>query len=122
MPEAAMQSWLLTAALASCTLGFAWLALAMEGHWTQVRGAETLSPGLQRLLRVLGALALAGSLALCLRADHGSMAVLVWVMLLAASALIVAFTLSWRARWLAPLVAWSRLVQRPTRQLTSHAD
>ena len=36
------------------------------------------------------------------------MAALVWVMALAAAALVVAFTLSWRPRWLAPLVAWVR--------------
>ena len=44
--------------------------------------------------------ALLASLLLCLRADHASMAVLVWVMSLAAAALLVAFTLAWRPHWL----------------------
>lgn len=122
MPEVTMRVLLLVAALVSCTVGFAWLALAMEGHWAQVRGSEALSPGLQRILRVLGVLALAAALVLCLSADHASMAVLVWVMALAAGALMVTFTLTWRARWLAPLVAWSRLVQRPMQHNAKHAD
>lgn len=99
-------AWLLTAALVCCAAGLAWLALAMESHWTQVRGAQPLVAGMQRLLRALGGGALALSLALCLWADHASMAVLVWVMALAAGALAVAFTLSWRPAWLGFLVAW----------------
>jgi hypothetical protein len=56
------------------------------------------------LLRGLGATALAASLALCLAVDHVSMASLVWVMTLAASALVVALTLSFRPGALAWLV------------------
>ncbi|CAN7258811.1 hypothetical protein LJR289_001078 [Pseudoduganella sp. LjRoot289] len=37
-----------------------------------------------------------------------SMAVLVWVMSLAAAILLAAFTRSWGPRLLAPLVAWAR--------------
>ena len=51
---------------------------------------------------------LGASLALCLAVDHASMAALVWVMGLAASALAVAFTLTWRPRWLAALMPWVR--------------
>jgi hypothetical protein len=99
---------MLIAALAACIAGFAWLALAMDAHWLQVRG-EPAGRGRTRLaLRLLGAAALLGALLVCLRVDHASMAVLVWVMALAAAALVVAFTLSWRPRWLAPLVAWIR--------------
>jgi hypothetical protein len=36
------------------------------------------------------------------------MAALVWVLTLTAAALTVAFTLAWRPRLLAPLVAWVR--------------
>lgn len=113
MPEAWTQALLLAGALLSGLLGFAWLALAMETHWCQVRGEEPFSPRLQRVLRLLGALALAASLLLCLRADHATMAVLVWVMTMAASALAVAFTLSWRPRWLAPLLVWSHAFAAP---------
>lgn len=90
-----------------CALGTAWLALAMDVHWQQARGLDApVRPGSARLLRGLGIAALLASLLICLRVDHATMAALVWVMALAGSALAVAFTLSWRPRLLAPLVAW----------------
>lgn len=95
---------LATAALCAFT-GMGWLALAMDVHWGQVRHAAP-SPTVAASLRVLGALAIGASLALCLAVDHVSMAALVWIMCLAASALAVTFTLSSRPRWLRPLVAW----------------
>jgi hypothetical protein len=104
MPDAMM----LAAALAASVLGMAWLALAMETHWEQVRGTAPLPARTVRALRLLGAAGLAASLALCLAVDHASMAALVWVMGLAASALAVAFTLSWRPRWLMVLMPWVR--------------
>ena len=99
---------LLAFALVANTAGLAWLALAMDAHWKQVRGAQELSPRAGLVLRLLGGSALFLSLVLCLLADHATMASLVWVMALAAAALAVAFTLSWRPRLLAPLVAWIR--------------
>ena len=96
--------WL--SAYACCVAGFGWLALAMEPHWQQVRGGLVPGRAALRWLRVLGALGLLLSLAACLRADHVTMAALVWVMTLAASALSVTFVLSWRPTLLAPLVAW----------------
>ncbi|KAF1042928.1 DUF3325 family protein [Xylophilus sp.] len=97
---------LLAAAQAAALIGLGWLALAMDAHWEQVRGSWPPPPRAAVLLRVLGAAALAGSLALCLAVDHASMAVLVWVMALAAAALVLAFTLAWRPRALGPLIAW----------------
>lgn len=100
---------MLVAALLACVIGFAWLALAMEPHWRQVRGSDApISRSVVTVLRVLGAAALLLSLILCLQVDHVSMASLVWVMALAAAALIITFTLSWRPRTLAWLVAWVR--------------
>lgn len=99
---------MLSVALLACVLGFAWLALAMEPHWRQVRGDEPVKRGTVRFLRILGAAALFASLLLCLQVDHVSMASLVWVMALAAAALIIAFTLAWRPRTLAWLIAWVR--------------
>lgn len=95
---------LLSAALLANLVGMGWLALAMEPHWRQVFGEAARMPATAIRLRALGALALVSSLALCLRVDHPSMAALVWVMSLAAAALAVAFTLSWRARWLRVLL------------------
>jgi hypothetical protein len=91
--------WLLVALLCSIG-GIAWLALAMQVHWTQVRGTEARA-GTALSLRLLGAGALGLSLWACLRADHASMAALLWVMLLTAAALTVAFVLAWRPHWLA---------------------
>jgi NaMN:DMB phosphoribosyltransferase len=99
---------LLFLALACNVTGLAWLALAMNVHWRQVRGNRSLPPRAVALLRTLGAVMLTVSLGLCVQVDHLSMAVLVWVMALAAAALIVAFTLSWRPRLLVPLAMWVR--------------
>ncbi len=112
-------SLLLLAASICSLLAFSWLALAMDVHWQQVRaGAPTSS--VKRLLRVLAIAALTISLALCLSVDHATMAVLVWVMLLAASALIVTFTLSWQPRGLAPAIGWlpQRSSQTPGKPVT----
>jgi hypothetical protein len=89
----------LTAAGALSLAGMAWLALAMDVHWGQVmhRSAPAPAPAAARLrpvLRTLGAAALALALAACLKADRPSMAVLVWVMLLAGSAVTVALLLA----------------------------
>jgi hypothetical protein len=98
----------LMAALVIAVCGMAWLALAKKPHWAQVRGAEALAPGAVLRLQALGAIAQLGSLVLCLRADHVSMASLVWVMTMAAAALLVAFTLAYRPHWLSWLVLWVR--------------
>lgn len=87
--------------------GFGWLALAMNAHWKQVRKGLP-STGTVLVLRMLGSTALFVSLMLCLSVDHASMASLVWVMLLATAAMIIAFTLTLRPRLLTPLVVWAR--------------
>lgn len=102
MPDAL----LLLAALAANIVGAGFLALSMDAHWNQVRADARRSRRPARLLRGLGAACLTGSLVLCLGVDHVSMASLVWFMALAGAALAVTFTLSWRPRWLGPLVAW----------------
>jgi Protein of unknown function (DUF3325) len=99
--------WLCAAALA-CLAGMGWLALSMDTHWQQVRAGQALPRATAWLLRALGCAALAGALVSCLRADHASMAVLVWILALAASALCVALTLSWFPRCLVPWVFWLR--------------
>ena len=104
--------WLLLAYV-FCVSGFGWLALAMEAHWAQVRPGRLPTPGAVHALRLLGVLGLLCALGACLRADHATMAALVWVMTLAAAALTVAFLLSWRPAWLAPLVFWCRTARPP---------
>ena len=99
---------LLLLAVVANVAGLGWLALAMEVHWEQVVGAAPAPPGVVKLLRVLGVAGLLVSLLLCLRVDHASMASLVWFMTLAGAALLIAFTLTWRARWLRLLLAGAR--------------
>lgn len=94
------EALLLAGAAIAALIGFGWLALAMETHWDQANAPRALAPRRARILRLAGSVAVAGSLALCLAADHPSMAVLVWFMLLAGAAIAVAMVLSWRPRWL----------------------
>jgi hypothetical protein len=104
-----VRDWLLLlAALLSNIIGLAWLALAMDAHWRQAVGNELPSAQRVLVLRAAGTAALVLSLWLCLQVDHASMAALVWVMSLAAAALTVAFTMTWRPHWLAPLAGHVR--------------
>jgi len=99
-------SLLLMAAFVTATTGMGWLALAMDAHWNQVctapRSRRTIL-----VLRALGSASLLGSLVLCLMADTATMAVLVWMMLLAVSAATITFVLGTRPRFLAPLIGVS---------------
>jgi hypothetical protein len=99
---------LLAAALLCCTSGMAWFALSMKPHWQKVRGSRPPERRTLLQLRWMGVMALLASLLLCLRADHASMASLVWVMLVIPAILVVAFTLAWRPSWLSWLVVWVR--------------
>jgi hypothetical protein len=69
-------------------------ALAMEPHWRQIFGARSQPRSLPLALRAAGYALLLISLLLCLRADHPTMAVLVFVMLLAVCAAAVAMLLA----------------------------
>ncbi|MGH8517887.1 MAG: DUF3325 domain-containing protein [Panacagrimonas sp.] len=99
-------SWNLAMALACSCAGLGWFALSLDAHARQVFRRTPPRGRRIRVLRMSGGLALLLSLVFCLRADHPSMAILVWIMSLAAGALIVSFTLAYRPRWLAPLVLW----------------
>lgn len=101
-----LDGFLLLGAFIATLIGMGWLALAMNAHWKQVfNGSPSATTSI--VLRSLGGSALFVSLLLCLSVDHASMASLVWVMLLAASAMSIAFILSWRPRLLAPLIVWA---------------
>ena len=106
MPDTAFDALRLAVAVALALCGLVWFALAMDTHWQQVREGAAAPRGARTALRVSGALALCGSLLLCLRADHVTMAPLVWLMSIAGGAVAVALALAWRPRWLAPFVAW----------------
>lgn len=86
--------WLIVATL-SMFLSMSWLALSLKSHWQQVFPAQNNKPHKTRL-RISGAIFLLLSIVSCLQADHPSMAVLVWLMLLPGAAMAVAMTLSKR--------------------------
>lgn len=101
--------WLCMAVVAAL-LGMGWLSLSLDVHWRQVVAVASsrlpVQPGPR--LRLMGALSLLASLFFCLFADHASMAVLVWVMLTASSAVTIAMTLTWQPRCLRLLaLPWS---------------
>ncbi len=100
----ATSSILLIGAVLATVGGCAWLAVAMDAHWRQVRGGEPARPGTPVVHRVLGTAALAASAVLCFLADRPSMAALVWILLFAAGAATVAFVLAWRPTLLRVLV------------------
>lgn len=104
MPDALLHA----AAFACAFLGMAWLALAMDTHWEQVSGGARPPHAGPLLMRVLAVAALAISLLLCLAADHPTMAPLVWLMALAASALGVAMLLAYKPGLLRGAVPWLR--------------
>ncbi|MGY0611259.1 MULTISPECIES: DUF3325 family protein [unclassified Luteimonas] len=104
MHDPAAAFWLLAAA-ACAFAGMGWLALAMPPHALQAWG-EVPAPAQLKRLRVAGCVAIALALACCLGCDHASMAVLVWLMLLAAAAVANAFLLASRPRRLRLLAPW----------------
>ena len=114
MVDPAAAGWALPAALTTALAGMGWLALSMPVHAAQAWGRAPAAAAL-RVLRGLGAAAIVLALLLCLRADHASMAVLVWVMALAGAALLVAFLLAARPRWLRLLAPWLRAGAPPAR-------
>lgn len=100
-----MPDWIMSiAAQVFSLVGMGWLALSLDAHWTQVFGARPRGAATSGLLRALGAAALANSMIACFWADHPSMAPLVWVMSLAASALAIAVVLARRPRLLEMLI------------------
>ena len=111
MPDPGAAAALRLLALLASVGGMGALALSMPVHAQQVWGAVP-SASILRTLRAGGFLALAAALAACLGADHASMAVLVWVMGMAAAALAVAFVLTARPRWLRLLALWVRTGNR----------
>ena len=86
--------WMMLA-MALSLAGMTWLALAMETHWEQAM-LTSMSKKRSLVLRCLGGLGLASSLLACLAADQASMAMLMWVMLLATGSTGVALILAHR--------------------------
>jgi len=93
-------------AAAMMYVAFAWLALSQEEHWRALPGnADQTAPAphVLRRWRWWAACVLACACALCLWGHGPSFGIVLSLLLSAASAMAVAFTLSWRARWLRAL-------------------
>lgn len=93
-------------AYASSYAGFALLALRQRPHHAAVAGLQRRStppPASRRRKLVLGAALLAASFAASLLAQGPSFGSLLWVLLLAAGAQSVLFTLTYRPHWLRPV-------------------
>jgi hypothetical protein len=102
MAEAA----LVVLAFAASYTGFALFALRQKPHHAAVSGQRSRAalPGaLSTRNLVLGGILLASSLCTSLLAQGPSFGSLLWVLLLAAGAQSVLFTLTYRPHWLRPL-------------------
>jgi len=99
-----MADALLTAAAFAVTyFAFTLLALAQEQHWSGVtRDLQLPQPSAAALRRWRGlaGTGLALGCALCVLGNGPSFGALLWVLLLGACAMAVAFTLTWKPQWL----------------------
>lgn len=98
---------LLCACLASYG-GFACLALAMPEHWERAGFDPSAQPRAGPPLRLGGAVLLTAAAFLCMVRDGAGFGVLLWVQLMTAGAIGVAFTLTWRPRALGRLLLLRR--------------
>ena len=87
--------WLISAIIIT-GMAMGWMALSKPTHWKQV---EKNAPAVTRL-RVAGWIALLLSAICSLKADHASMAVLVWLMLISAASISTGMVLSMKPSWL----------------------
>lgn len=85
---------LLSACLASYA-GFACLALAMHEHWERM-GWRRDGSAAPRWLRAAGPCLLLLAYGLCVWRDGASFGSLLWIVLISAASIAVAFTITWR--------------------------
>ncbi len=76
--------------------GLGCFAMAMPQHWRQWCGDRPCRPAVVLLLRLSGSMLLLGALFLCISSVHPTIGVLVWVMLLALGAVLLALLLARR--------------------------
>lgn len=87
-------------------LGFSLLALSQDRHYDRVFESNWPENRPQGVRRAIGFTALALALPLCIAADGAGFGSLLWVVLISAAAMAVAFALTWRPHWL----RWARLI------------
>lgn len=84
-------------------MGFALMALGQERHWQHVIALEPDARIGQAILFRIGLGAQGVALPLMIYAEGPGFGALLWGVSLTAMAMLVAFVLSWRPRWLVPL-------------------
>lgn len=87
-------------------LGFALLALGQERHADRVSESNRPLAHTSQSQRAIAFGAIALGLPCCMASQGGGFGSLLWVVLMSAAAMAVAFTLTWRPHWLRPL-AWT---------------
>lgn len=92
--------------LVLCFVGCALLALSQQRNWRTVTGDKKANPP---NVAALGWMFVSAALIPCVLRDGGSFAALLWPLLFAAGAMVVAMTLAYRPRWLLPLARLNRL-------------
>ncbi|MEM6898552.1 MAG: DUF3325 domain-containing protein [Pseudomonadota bacterium] len=90
---------LLGSAALAAVLGCSWLSLSQPRHWRTVIGVGKAHP----LTRPLGWGLIGLSWIFCMARDGASFAALLWPLLIAGAALIVAMTLAYRPRVLSSI-------------------
>lgn len=96
------KSLLLVAIFSVAYLGFTLLALSQVRHWRIVFDKALPTQREVLTLHGLGILMLSISLVLSIVRDGASFGSLLWITVISMAALSVAFTLTWRPRWLRP--------------------
>lgn len=100
------EALLLMSACILVLLGFALLALGQERHAARVSQSNRALSPTNRAQRAIALGAIALGLPCCIASQSGGFGSLLWVVLMSAAAMAVAFTLTWQAHWLRPL-AWA---------------
>ncbi|WP_230968998.1 DUF3325 family protein [Nitrogeniibacter aestuarii] len=98
-----MAELLLAAAFAAGYAGFALLGLSLPRHWREVTGQLAMPARSCTAFRRTGAAGLGACFVLALWRDGAAFGCVLGVLLLCASAMAVALTLTWRPQWLAAI-------------------
>ncbi|GGB99322.1 hypothetical protein GCM10007205_05790 [Oxalicibacterium flavum] len=99
----------LVLACVASLLGFGLLALGQERHWEAVTALAADRRVSQRVLMTMGLVLQALALPLLVFSQGAGFGSLLWGVLVTATAMSIAFVLSWRPRWLKPLAGLLRV-------------
>ena len=92
--------FLMLAAGVAALWGFALLALSQERHFFRVFGSNIESAPAKSSQRATGFITIGLSLPACIAAQGGGFGSLLGVLLICATAMTIALTLTWRPHWL----------------------